>query len=150
MYEFNFNRPASIADALAAIADADDGQFMAGGQTMIPVLKQRLAMPSDVVELANIDDLKGIAVGGGTVTIGAMTPHSEVHNSLEVADAIPALADLAGMIGDPHVRNRGTIGGSVANNDPAADYPAAVVGLGATVVTDRREIADLMSSSAQQ
>ena len=141
MYEFNFIRPASIADALATIADADDGQFMAGGQTMIPVLKQRLAMPSDVVELANIDDLKGIAVDGGTVTIGAMTPHSEVHNSLDVADAIPALADLAGMIGDPHVRNRGTIGGSVANNDPAADYPAAVVGLGATVVTDRREIA---------
>ena len=141
MYEFNFNRPASVADALAAIADADDGQFMAGGQTLIPVLKQRLAMPSDVVELAKIDDLKGIAVDGGTVTIGAMTPHSEVHNSSDVADAIPALADLAGMIGDPHVRNRGTIGGSVANNDPAADYPAAVVGLGATVVTDRREIA---------
>ena len=141
MYEFNFIRPASVADALAAIADADDGQFMAGGQTMIPVLKQRLAMPSDVVELAKIDDLKGIVVDGDTVTIGAMTPHTEVHNSLDVADAIPALADLAGMIGDPHVRNRGTIGGSVANNDPAADYPAAVVGLGATVVTDRREIA---------
>jgi len=141
MYEFNFNRPASVADALAAVADADDGQFMAGGQTMIPVLKQRLAMPSDVVELAKIDDLKGIAVDGGTVTIGAMMTHSEVHNSSDVASAIPALADLAGMIGDPHVRNRGTIGGSVANNDPAADYPAAVVGLGATVVTDRREMA---------
>ncbi len=141
MYEFNFNRPASIADALAAVAVADDGQFMAGGQTMIPVLKQRLAMPSDVVELAKIDVLKGIAVDGGIVTIGAMTPHAAVHNSVSVAGAIPALADLAGMIGDPHVRNRGTIGGSVANNDPAADYPAAVVGLGATIVTDRREIA---------
>ena len=140
MYEFNFNRPASVADALAAMADSDDGQFMAGGQTMIPVLKQRLAMPSDVVELAKIDDLKGIAVAGDKVTIGAMTPHAEVHNSADVVNAIPALADLAGMIGDPHVRNRGTIGGSVANNDPAADYPAAVVGLGATVVTDRREI----------
>ena len=140
MYEFNFNRPESVADALAAITDADDGQFMAGGQTMIPVLKQRLAMPSDVVELAKIDDLRGITVNGGWVTIGAMTPHALVHNSIDVASAIPALADLAGMIGDPHVRNRGTIGGSVANNDPAADYPAAVLGLGATVVTDRREI----------
>ena len=140
MYEFNFNRPESIADALAAITDADDGQFMAGGQTMIPVLKQRLAMPSDVVELAKIDDLRGITVNGGCVTIGAMTPHALVHKSIDVAGAIPALADLAGMIGDPHVRNRGTIGGSVANNDPAADYPAAVLGLGATVVTDRREI----------
>ena len=140
MYEFNFNRPESIADALAAITDADDGQFMAGGQTMIPVLKQRLAMPSDVVELAKIDDLRGITVNGGSVTIGAMTPHALVHKSIDVAGAIPALADLAGMIGDPHVRNRGTIGGSVANNDPAADYPAAVLGLGATVVTDRREI----------
>ena len=140
MYEFNFNRPESVADALAAITDADYGQFMAGGQTMIPVLKQRLAMPSDVVELAKIDDLGGITVNGGWVTIGAMTPHALVHNSIDVAGAIPALADLAGMIGDPHVRNRGTIGGSVANNDPAADYPAAVLGLGATVVTDRREI----------
>ena len=140
MYEFNFNRPESVTDALAAITDADDGQFMAGGQTMIPVLKQRLAMPSDVVELAKIDDLRGITVNGGWVTIGAMTPHALVHNSIDVAGAIPALADLAGMIGDPHVRNRGTIGGSVANNDPAADYPAAVLGLGATVVTDRREI----------
>ena len=134
MYEFNFNRPASIADALTAIADADDGQFMAGGQTMIPVLKQRLAMPSDVVELANIDDLKGIAVDGGTVTIGAMTPHSEVHNSLEVADAIPALADLAGMIGDPHVRNRGTIGGNAANGDPGNDMPAVMMALDARYV----------------
>ncbi len=140
MYEFNFDRPASVADALAAIAESDDGQYMAGGQTMIPVLKQRLAMPSDVVDLAKIDDLKGIAVDSGTVTISAMTPHAEVHSSSDVANAIPALADLAGMIGDPHVRNRGTIGGSVANNDPAADYPAAVVGLGATIVTDRREI----------
>ena len=140
MYEFNFDRPASVVDALAAIAESDDGQYMAGGQTMIPVLKQRLAMPSDVVDLAKIDDLRGITVDSGTVTINAMTTHAEVHNSSEVANAIPALADLAGMIGDPHVRNRGTIGGSVANNDPAADYPAAVVGLGATIVTDRREI----------
>ena len=141
MYEFTFYRPGSVEEAIAAITEADDGQFMAGGQTMIPVLKQRLAMPSDVVELAEIDDLKGITVDGGLVTIGAMMSHAAVHNSSDVSASIPALADLAGMIGDPHVRNRGTIGGSVANNDPAADYPAAVVGLGATVVTNRREIA---------
>ena len=140
MYEFNFTRPATVAAALSAVSEAEDGQFMAGGQTLIPVLKQRLAMPSDVVELARIDDLRGISVDAGTVSVGAMTPHAEVAKSDAVKEAIPALADLAGMIGDPHVRNRGTIGGSIANNDPAADYPGAVVGLGATVVTDRREI----------
>jgi len=141
MHDFNFIRPRSVAEALNAVADADDGQFMAGGQTIIPVLKQRLAMPSDLVELSQIDELTGIVVDGGSVTIGAMTPHAQVAGSADVAGAIPALADLAGMIGDPHVRNRGTLGGSIANNDPAADYPAAVLGLGATVQTDRRTIA---------
>ncbi len=141
MHDFNFIRPRSVAEALNAVADADDGQFMAGGQTIIPVLKQRLAMPSDLVELSQIDELTGIVVDGGSVTIGAKTPHAQVAGSADVAGAIPALADLAGMIGDPHVRNRGTLGGSIANNDPAADYPAAVLGLGATVQTDRRTIA---------
>jgi len=141
MHDFNFIRPASIAEATAAVTEADDGQFMAGGQTIIPVLKQRLAMPSDLVDLAAIDALKGITLADGIVSVGATTPHADVAGSSHVAGAIPALADLAGMIGDPHVRNRGTIGGSIANNDPAADYPAAVLGLGATVHTDRRAIA---------
>jgi len=141
MYDFNLIRPAGTAEAVAAVAEAEDGQFMAGGQTIIPVLKQRLAMPSDLVDLSAIAELKGIAVSDGTVSVGAMTPHAAVAASAEVGRAIPALADLAGMIGDPHVRNRGTLGGSIANNDPAADYPVAVLGLGATVVTDRREIA---------
>ncbi|MEK9722334.1 MAG: FAD binding domain-containing protein, partial [Rhodospirillaceae bacterium] len=141
MHDFTLQRPAAVADALAAVADAEDGQFMAGGQTLIPVLKQRLAMPSDLVDLSGVADLKGITAADGTVSIGAMTTHAAVAGSAAVAAAIPALADLAGQIGDPHVRNRGTLGGSIANNDPAADYPAAVVGLGATVVTDRRTIA---------
>mgnify|MGYP002631794020 CR=1 FL=1 len=141
MYDFTYHRPASIAQALETRNGADDGQFMAGGQTMIPVLRQRLAMPSDVIDLSAIPDLKGITVSGGVVTIGAMTPHAAVAASVEIKGAIPALADLASLIGDPHVRNRGTIGGSLANSDPAADYPAAVLGLGATLRTDRREIA---------
>ena len=119
--------------------DAEDGTFLAGGHTLIPTLKQRLAMPSDVVDLAGLD-MTGISVSGGAVTIGAGATHASVAASGDVRGAIPALADLAGHIGDPHVRARGTIGGSVANNDPAADYPAALVGLSATVTTNEREI----------
>jgi len=141
MYDFNFIRPATAEAAIEALNGADDGQFMAGGQTLIPVLKQRLAMPSDVIDLGGIDDLVGIDVDAGTVSVGAMTTHAAVAASAEILSAIPALADLAGTIGDPHVRNRGTMGGSVANNDPAADYPAAVVGLGATIHTNHRAIA---------
>jgi len=140
MYEFNFQRPANSDAAIDAQANAEDGQYMAGGQTIIPVLKQRLAMPSDVIDLGAIEDLSGITIADGTVTIGAMTTHTDVATSGDVLGAIPALADLASMIGDPHVRNRGTIGGSIANNDPAADYPAAVLGLGATVHTNQRTI----------
>ena len=119
---------------------ADDGKFVAGGQTMLPTMKHRLAMPSDVIDLGGVAELVGISVDGDTVTIGAMTTHAAVAASSEVQNAIPALAKLAGNIGDPAVRNRGTIGGSIANHDPAADYPAAVIALGATVKTNKREI----------
>jgi len=141
MYAFEYHRVASVADAKAKLAGADDGKLVAGGMTLIPTLKQRLASPSDLVDLGGVADLKGIAVTGDSVTIKAMTTHVSVADSAEVAKAIPALAKLAGGIGDGQVRNRGTIGGSVANNDPAADYPSACLGLGATIITDKREIA---------
>lgn len=141
MYAFNYVKPASLAEASSALSGAADGALLAGGQTLLPTLKQRLASPSDLVDLAGIAELRGISAGGDAVTIGAMTRHAEVAASADVQRAIPALAALAGGIGDQAVRNRGTIGGSVANNDPAADYPAAVLGLGATVQTGNREIA---------
>ncbi|HKU97298.1 MAG TPA: xanthine dehydrogenase family protein subunit M [Vineibacter sp.] len=141
MYDFAYHKPKSVADAIAAVKKASDGKFMAGGMTLIPTLKQRLAQPSDVVDLGGIGDLRGIKVDGNTVTIGAMTKHAEVAASADVAKAIPALAKLAANIGDGQVRNRGTIGGSVANSDPAADYPAAVLALGATITTNERKIA---------
>ena len=141
MYAFEYVRAKSVDDALKALAGADDGVLLAGGHTLIPTLKQRLANPSHVIDIAGLADLKGVKVEGGTVSVGALTPHAQVARSAEVQKAIPALADLAGHIGDPQVRNRGTIGGSIANNDPAADYPAAIVGLGATVHTNKRAIA---------
>lgn len=141
MYEFNYYRATSVEDAVAAFNKADDARYLSGGHTILPTMKQRLASPSDLIDLSGIAALRGIAVSGGTVTIGALTSHAEVANSADVQIAIPALAALAGQIGDPQVRNKGTIGGSVANSDPAADYPAALVGLGATVVTSEREIA---------
>lgn len=141
MQSFNYVKPASLADAAAALSGADDGTLLAGGQTLLPTMKARLAAPSDLVDLSGIAELKGISVSGGTVTIGAMTRHQDVADSADVKGAIPALAKLANGIGDQAVRTRGTIGGSVANNDPAADYPAAVLGLGATVKTNKREIA---------
>ena len=141
MYDFNYRKASSVGDAVSAVTGAEDGRFLAGGMTIIPTIKQRLAKPSDLVDLAAIDGLAGISVSGGVVEIGGMARHAEVNASSAVAEAIPALAKLAGGIGDPQVRNRGTLGGSIANNDPAADYPAAVVGLGATVRTNRRQIA---------
>ncbi len=141
MYDFAYHKPKSVADAAAAVKKASDGKLMSGGMTLIPTLKQRLAHPSDVVDLAGVSDLVGIKVDATGVTIGAMTKHADVASSADVARAIPALAALAGGIGDRQVRNRGTIGGSVANNDPAADYPAALVALGATVTTNERKIA---------
>jgi len=141
MYEFDYRRPGSLSAALDAIREAPEGQFLAGGQTLLPTLKQRLASPSDLLDLAGIDELKGISVDGDTVAIGAMTCHADVAASADVQAKIPALAALADDIGDRQVRNRGTIGGSIANNDPAADYPAACLALGATIVTSAREIA---------
>ena len=136
MHPFTYHRPASLEEASQLLANADDGAYLAGGMTLIPTLKQRLAAPSDLIDLAGVPALAGIDVANGTATVGAMTPHAEVAASA----AIPALAELAAGIGDPHVRNRGTIGGSVANSDPAADYPAAVVALDASIRTDRRTI----------
>jgi carbon-monoxide dehydrogenase medium subunit len=140
MYNFDYVKPSSVADAVAALAN-EDAQAIAGGQTLVPTLKARLAQPSALVDLSGVAEMKGITISGGTVTIGGGTVHAAVENSAEVRGAFPALAELAGQIGDPQVRNRGTIGGSVANNDPAACYPAAVLGTGATVLTNAREIA---------
>ncbi|MEK9946879.1 MAG: xanthine dehydrogenase family protein subunit M [Alphaproteobacteria bacterium] len=141
MYQFEYHKASSVDDALKKLSSADDGKILAGGMTLLPTMKQRLAAPSDLIDLAGVDDLKGIKVVGSTVTIGAMTTHYDVHSSAEVQKAIPALSKLAGLIGDPMVRHRGTIGGSLANSDPSADYPAAVMGLGATIKTNTREIA---------
>lgn len=140
MYETTYHRAKSADDAVKKMGLADDGKYISGGQTLLPTMKARLAAPSDVIDLTTIDGMAGIAVDATTVTIGAATTHAEVAASADVASAIPALADLASHIGDPAVRNRGTIGGSIANNDPAADYPAACLGLGATIVTNSREI----------
>jgi len=138
MYSFEIERPGTVADAVAALAD-DEAMVLSGGQTLIPSLKQRLASPSKLVSLSGISELAGVCGDGGTLTIGAATNHATVER--DAAGIFPALAALAGKIGDPAVRNRGTIGGSVANNDPSACYPAAVLGTGATVVTNTREIA---------
>ena len=140
MYEFDYRRPGSLAEALDMLRAAPEGRLLAGGQTLLPTLKQRLASPSDLIDLAHIAELQGISVDGDAVVIGAMTRHADVAASPEVQANIPALAALAGDIGDRQVRNRGTIGGSIANNDPAADYPAACLALGATISTDSREI----------
>lgn len=141
MYDFNYHRPSSIDEAKQILAASDDATFLAGGMTLLPTMKMRLARPSDLVDLSGIDDLAGISDGGETVVIGAMTRHADVAGSELVRAAIPALAELADSIGDAQVRNRGTIGGSIANSDPAADYPAAILGLDATIRTDQREIA---------
>ncbi|MEQ8357614.1 MAG: xanthine dehydrogenase family protein subunit M [Kiloniellaceae bacterium] len=141
MYDFNHQRPASVDAAAAALDAAGDGKILAGGMTLIPTMKQRLASPSDLIDLGAIAGLKGIKEEGGNIVIGAMTTHAKVAGDATVKAKIPALADLADGIGDAQVRNRGTIGGSIANNDPAADYPAGLVGLGATVHTTKRQIA---------
>lgn len=140
MNNFGYHRPTSVADAAKALGSAGDGKIIAGGQTLLPTLRARLASPSDLVDLGAIADLKGIKAEGDGITVGAMTLHAEVAASDVVKSAIPSLAHLADHIGDRQVRNRGTIGGSLANNDPAADYPAAVLALGATIKTNKREI----------
>jgi carbon-monoxide dehydrogenase medium subunit len=141
MYATTYHRPASLAEASALIARADEAKLLAGGQTLIPTMKNRLAAPSDLVDIGRLSDLAGISAGAGAITIGAATKHHEVAGSALVRQHIPALAKLAGGIGDPHVRHMGTIGGSIANNDPAADYPAGLVGLGATITTTKRSLA---------
>jgi carbon-monoxide dehydrogenase medium subunit len=139
MQVMDYQAPGSVADAAKA-AGAADAKYLAGGQSLIPSIKLGLAAPSALVDLTKVPGLRGISVSGNAVTIGAATTHAEVAASAEVQKAIPALAQLAGQIGDRQVRNRGTLGGSLANNDPAACYPAAALGLGATIKTDRREI----------
>lgn len=141
MYRFDYQTPDSIEAALAALRENDEAKIVAGGMTLLPTMKLRLAGPDVLIDINRIESLAGIEENDGAIVIGAMTRHADVAASKLVRDRIPGLADLAEAIGDPQVRNRGTIGGSVANNDPAADYPAGLVGLGATVVTDRREIA---------
>ena len=140
MYSVTYHRANSIADA-AKLLKTGDAKLVSGGMTLIPAMKTRLAAPSDLVDISKIATLKGIKVSGKTVTIGAVTTHFEVSTDAKLQKACPALAELAAMIGDPAVRHRGTIGGSIANNDPAADYPAALLALGATIVTNKREIA---------
>ena len=141
MYSFDYSRPGSVADAAKAAIENPEAKILAGGQTLVPTLKQRLASPSAVIDLGGIADLKTIKRDGNTLVIGATVTHDAVARSAEVKAAIPALAALADGIGDPAVRNAGTIGGSIANNDPAADYPSAVLALGGTIVTDKRQIA---------
>ena len=140
MKEFNFHRPATVKDAAALLAAHPEGKLLAGGQSLLPVLKLEMAAPSDLISLARIPELRGIRSAGGEVTIGAATTHAEVASSEVVRERLPGLAHLAGRIGDAQVRNRGTLGGSLAHADPAADYPAAVLAYGATIVTDRRSI----------
>src|SRR5919107_524470 len=140
MYAFEYHRPTSIRQAASLLGKAEDAKVVAGGHTLLPTMKMRLAAPANLVDLNGLADLRGIERSARSVTIAAMTTHSEVATSAAVKEAIPALAELAEMIGDPAVRARGTIGGSVANNDPAADYPAACLALGATIITNQRKI----------
>ena len=140
MYAFEYIRANSVRGAASALAKHEEGKILAGGHTLIPTMKQRLASPSALVDLGGVKDLAGIEQRGRSLIIGAMTTHAAVAGSEVVKASIPALAELAYLIGDPAVRSRGTIGGSIANNDPAADYPAACVGLNAIIVTNKRKI----------
>jgi len=140
MYTFEYHSAQSVADAAKLLASKPEAKLLAGGHTLIPTMKLRLASPKALVDLSRVAELKGIDKKGNALVIGAMTTHAEVAESAVVKSSIPGLAALAGGIGDPHVRHRGTIGGSIANNDPAADYPAALLALGATIGTNKREI----------
>jgi aerobic carbon-monoxide dehydrogenase medium subunit len=141
MKAFDYHKPTSVPEAAALVASGMEIRPIAGGMSLLPTIKQRLSAPSALIDLSGIPALKGVSAGGDVITIGAMTRHVDVARSSEIAKALPALAQLAAGIGDPAVRNRGTIGGSLANNDPNADYPAAALALGATIVTNTREIA---------
>ena len=141
MYETIYHRPSSVDEAAALFAKGSDAKYLSGGHTLIPVMKQRLAAPSDVIDLGRIKDLVGIELSADALTIKAATTYFDITQSADAKKAIPAIVHLTSMLGDPQVRYRGTIGGSIANNDPAADYPAAVLALGATVKTNKRAIA---------
>jgi aerobic carbon-monoxide dehydrogenase medium subunit len=141
MYAFTQHRPSTVRQAAGLLAKQEEAKLLAGGHTLIPTMKLRLAGPKNIVDLSKVEGLTGIEMKGRSLVIGAMTPHAEVANSAVVKENFPALAHLAGLIGDPAVRHRGTIGGSIANNDPNADYPAALLGLGATIITNKRRIA---------
>ena len=141
MNRFGYYDPTSVQKAVGIAADKAEGRYLAGGQTLLPTMRLRLNAPTDLIDLGQIADLRGIKVEASSITIGAMVSHAEVARAPEVVSRIPALAELAGLIGDAQVRNRGTLGGSIANNDPAADYPAAALGLGATINTSKRKIA---------
>jgi len=141
MYEFKFHRPTTVRQAAGLLARQEEAKLLAGGHTLIPTMKLRLAGPKHIVDMSKIEGISGIEMKGRSLSIGALTRHVEVATSKEVQENIPALAELASLIGDPAVRHRGTIGGSIANNDPNADYPAGVLGLGATVITNKRRIA---------
>src|SRR5215468_4045826 len=140
MYAFTQHRPTTVRQASGLLTKQEEAKLLAGGHTLIPTMKLRLAGPKNLVDLSLVEGLTGIELAGRSLTIGAMTPHVEVATSAVVKENIPALAYLAGLIGDPAVRHRGTLGGSIANNDPAADYPAAVLALNATIKTNRRSI----------
>ena len=140
MYETNYHRPRSLAEAASLFSGTGDAAYISGGHTLLPAMKARLAAPANLIDLRHVPELRGIEVTGDSVSIGGATTHSEVAASRDVKSAISTLAALAGSIGDAQVRHLGTIGGSVANNDPAADYPAAVLALAGTVHTDRRQI----------
>jgi len=141
MYSFTYHRPTTARQAANLLAKHPEAKLLAGGHSLIPVMKLRLAQPSALIDLNGVEDLAGVELKGRSIVIGAMTRHTDVANSQVVKDALPALAEVPGSIGDPQVRNRGTIGGSIANNDPNADYPAACLGLGATIITNKRRIA---------
>ena len=140
MYETNYHRPSSVDDAVALFKKGSDSKYLAGGHTLLPVMKQRLAQPSDVIDLAKIPALIGVSVAGDALVIKAATTYYDIMTSKDAAKAIPAIVHLTSLLGDPAVRYRGTIGGSIANNDPAADFPAALVALDATVKTNKRSI----------
>jgi carbon-monoxide dehydrogenase medium subunit len=141
MYAFSFHRPSTVRQAASLLARQEEAKLLAGGHTLIPTMKLRLAGPKHLVDLSKVEGLSGVEASGRSITVGAMTPHAQVATSPVVKESIPALAELVGLIGDPAVRHRGTIGGSIANNDPNADYPAACLGLGATIITNKRRIA---------
>jgi len=141
MYAFTFHRPTTVRQAVNLLAKHEEAKLLAGGHSLIPVMKLRLASPGVLIDLSKVEGLRGVELKGRSLVIGAMTPHGEVASSKEVIENLPGLAGVPGSIGDPHVRQAGTIGGSIANNDPNSDYPAACLGLGATIITSKRRIA---------